>query len=142
MNDPVTSNINASVQKTYEWLASVEHELHDDNRQAAYHALRSVMHALRDRLPAEEATQLAAGLPALLRGIYYEGWSPANKPVKLNKQEFLNRIQSSYTGPGALNPLRCTAAVFAVLQKRIGAGEIDDVRGILPRDIAELWPHA
>jgi uncharacterized protein (DUF2267 family) len=142
MNDPIASNINASIQKTYEWLASVEHELHDDNRQAAYHALRSVMHALRDRLPAEEATQLAAGLPTLLRGVYFEGWSPANKPEKLNKQEFLNRIQSSYTGPGALNPLRCTEAVFAVLQQRIGSGEIDDVRSILPRDIAELWPHS
>jgi uncharacterized protein (DUF2267 family) len=142
MNDPVTSNINASIQKTNEWLVSVEHELHDDNRQAAYHALRSVMHVLRDRLPADEAAHLAAGLPALLRGIYYEGWSPANKPEKLNKQQFLDRIQSSYSGPGALNPLRCATAVFAVLQQRIGAGEIGDVRSILPREIEELWPKA
>jgi uncharacterized protein (DUF2267 family) len=142
MNDPVASNINSSLQKTTEWLTCVEHELHDDNRQSAYHALRSVMHALRDRLPAVEAAHLAAGLPMLLRGMYYEGWSPANKPEKLNKQEFLDRIQESYSGPGGLTPLRCATAVFAVLQQRIGMGEIGDVRGILPRDIGELWPNS
>ncbi|MEI6818232.1 MAG: DUF2267 domain-containing protein [Verrucomicrobiota bacterium] len=141
MNDPVTANINASMQKTSEWLASVGDELHDDNRQAAYHALRSVMHTLRDRLTPEEASHLAAGLPAFLRGIYYEGWSPSNKPEKLDRQQFLDCVQASYSGPGALDPLRCTKAVFAVLQDRIGSGEIGDVRSILPRGIEELWPH-
>jgi len=140
MNDPVTANINASMQKTSEWLISVEEELHATNRQAAYQALRSVMHALRDRLTVEEAAHLAAGLPSFLRGVYYEGWSPTNKPEKLDRQQFLDCVQASYAGPDAIDPVRCTKAVFAVLQQRIGSGEIDDVRSILPRDIDALWP--
>lgn len=142
MNDPVTANINASMQKTSEWLISVEEELHDTNRQAAYQALRSVMHALRDRLTVEEAAHLAAGLPSFLRGVYYEGWSPTNKPEKLDRQQFLDCVQASYAGPGAIDPLRCTKAVFAVLQQRIGSGEIDDVRSILPREMESLWPSS
>jgi hypothetical protein len=140
MHDPVTANINASMQKTSEWLVSVEEELHDSNRQAAYQALRSVMHALRDRLTVEEATHLAAGLPSFLRGVYYEGWSPTNKPEKLDRQQFLDCVQASYAGPSPIDPLRCTKAVFAVLQRRIGSGEINDVRSILPREIEALWP--
>jgi uncharacterized protein (DUF2267 family) len=142
MSHTITANINASTQKTHEWIASVEHELHDHNPQAAFHALRSVMHALRDRLPANEAVHLAAGLPTHLRGIYYEGWSPSNKPEKLTKQQFLHRIESEYSGPGDLNPLRCATAVFAVLQQHVGSGEIGDIRSILPKEIAELWPQS
>ena len=41
----------------------------------AYLALRTVLHALRDRLTLEEAVQLGAQLPMLVRGFYYEGWT-------------------------------------------------------------------
>ena len=142
MSNTVAASINASTQKTHEWIASVEHELHDPNPQAAFHALRSVLHALRDRLPAVEAAHLAAGLPTHLRGVYYEGWSPSNKPEKLTKQQFLHRIESEQAGPSNLNPLRCATAVFAVLHQHVGSGEIGDIRDILPKEIAELWPKS
>jgi uncharacterized protein (DUF2267 family) len=139
MSDSVTSNINSSVQKTYEWIADVESELHSSSRQEAYHALRSVLHALRDRLTVEEAAHLAAQLPGVLRGVYYESWSPANKPDKLGKHEFLDRIKGEYAAAGHADPHRCATAVFAVLRKRISAGEIQDIRSMLPKDIQELW---
>ena len=44
-----------------------------DDRQDAYRAVRGVLHTLRDRLPVEESAQLAAQLPTLLRGVFYEG---------------------------------------------------------------------
>lgn len=140
MTDPVTRNFNASTQKTYEWLKDVERELSTDDRQMAYHALRGVLHALRDRLTPEEACNLAEQLPTMLRGIYYEGWSPANKPVKMNKREFLDRIaELMATAPNGLDPGRCVPAVFHVLQERIAPGEIADVRGALPKDFAGFW---
>jgi uncharacterized protein (DUF2267 family) len=139
MSDPVTRNINSAVQKTYEWLVDVEQELHTDDRQVAYHALRAVFHALRDRLPVEEAAHLAAELPVLLRGLYYEGWRPSHKPEKLDCEEFLARVAAGYGASPALDPLRLTHAVLTVLDKRVVVGEMNDVRGALPKDFMELW---
>jgi uncharacterized protein (DUF2267 family) len=142
MSDPITRNFNASLQKTFEWLKDVEDALSSDDRPTAYHGLRAVLHALRDRLPPVEACELAAELPSLLRGIYFEGWSPVGKPEKMDKQEFFERVKK-LAGPtsGDLNPARCVPAVFGVLQKRIAAGEINDIRGVLPNQFAELWPE-
>jgi uncharacterized protein (DUF2267 family) len=112
MSDSVTRNINSSVQKTYEWLVDMEGELLTADRQIAYHALRSVLHALRDRLSPNEASDLAAQLPTYLRGVFYEGWKPANKPEKFNLDEFLNRVASNYDAALPAEPLRFTEAVL------------------------------
>lgn len=140
MSDSVTRNINSAVQKTYEWLVDVEQELHTDDRQVAYHALRAVLHALRDRLPVEEAAHLASELPILLRGLYYEGWRPSHKPEKLDRDEFLARVAETYDASPTFDPLWLTHAVLAVLDKRVAAGEMSDIRGTLPKDFIELWP--
>lgn len=141
MSDPVTRNFNATLQKTYEWLQDVANALPFGDRQTAYHALRSVLHTLRDRLPAEEACDLAAELPTLLRGIYFEGWSPANKPVKMNEIEFLSLLEKRLeAGAVGLIAETCASAVFEVLHQRISAGEISDVRSALPHEYQDLWP--
>jgi uncharacterized protein (DUF2267 family) len=140
MSDSVTRNINSSIQKTYEWLVDMEDELLTADRQIAYHALRSVLHALRDRLSADEAADLAAQLPTYLRGVFYEGWRPADKPEKFKLDEFLDRIATTYDATLPAEPLRFTEAVLAVLEKRISTGEMHDIRSTLPNDIRQLWP--
>jgi uncharacterized protein (DUF2267 family) len=45
-------------------------------------ALRGVLHALGDLLTPDETAELAARLPTLIRGFFYEGWHPATKPLK------------------------------------------------------------
>jgi uncharacterized protein (DUF2267 family) len=43
---------------------------------------------------AGEAADLAAQLPTLLRGAYYEAWRPAAVPVKhRGKADFLSRVE-------------------------------------------------
>jgi uncharacterized protein (DUF2267 family) len=63
-----------TVQKTHIWLNEIMDELGwEDNWHRAYLALRTVLHELRDHLTTEEATDLGAQLPMLVRGFYYEG---------------------------------------------------------------------
>jgi len=71
-------------------------ELQSEDRQLAYAALRATLHALRDRLTVEEAVQFGAQLPMLLRGMYYEGWTPSGKPLQEDREEFLAHIQEHF----------------------------------------------
>ncbi len=62
-----------TIQKTNILLKTIETELDwIHHRNWSYAALRSVLHVLRDRFAIQEATQLAAQLPLLVNGIYYE----------------------------------------------------------------------
>jgi uncharacterized protein (DUF2267 family) len=47
-----------TVHKTNSWLKEVMQEIHRDDRRKAYLALRSTLHALRDRLTVEEVHSL------------------------------------------------------------------------------------
>jgi hypothetical protein len=47
--------LDRTVQETNVWLRIVAEQLHFEDRQHAYIALRAVLHALRDRLPPEVA---------------------------------------------------------------------------------------
>jgi uncharacterized protein (DUF2267 family) len=143
MSDPITRNFDASMQKTFQWIDDCGQALLADDRQTAYHALRGVLHALRDRLMPDEACDLAAELPSMLRGMYFEGWRPSNKPLKMNRQEFLEQVKSEVCQISwDLDPEHCVSAVFGVLQKHIAAGEISDIRGTMPKQFQELWPAA
>jgi uncharacterized protein (DUF2267 family) len=128
----------ATVQKTNLWLKDLMQELHMEDKQKAYLALRAVLHALRDRLTVVEVAQLGAQLPMLVRGFYYEGWDPTGKPLKVRHQEeFLAQIGQEVSGD---SPARLASAVFALLARRISDGEIEDVKHVLPAELRNLWP--
>jgi uncharacterized protein (DUF2267 family) len=130
-----------TVHKTNSWLKDVMQEIHRDDRRKAYDALRATLHALRDRLTVEEVAQLGAQLPILIRGFYYEGWDPTRKPVKLrDREEFLGRVAEEFRTDDTLNPELIARAVFKVLSNRVTAGEIEDVKHVLPKEIRSLWP--
>jgi len=129
------------VQKTNSWLKELMLELHWHDRRKAYLAMRATLHALRDRLTVEEAAQLAAQLPMLIRGFYYEGWNPTGKPLKIrDKEEFLGLVEQELRGSERIDPERVARAVFKVLSDRVTEGEIEDVKHLLPAEIRELWP--
>ncbi len=132
--------IEKTVQKTYEWLKEIEEELETDNRHFAFQSLRAVLHVLRDRLPLQEASNLANQLPLLVRGVYFETWNPSLLPIKDRKlEEFLARIPIYFPKEDILDPERLVRGVFNVLKKHVSKGEIDDIRANFPTALKKLW---
>jgi uncharacterized protein (DUF2267 family) len=134
--------IEATVHVTNTWLRELMDELGWTDRHRAYHALRVVLHTLRDRLTVAEAVDLGAQLPMLLRGLFYEGWTPAGKPLKVRQREaFLAPIAEAFRDDPEVYPEAVAWAVFKVLQRHVSPGEISDVRHVLPASIRALWPE-
>jgi hypothetical protein len=87
--------IDESVQQANIWFNEVDYRTGWDNKQRSYRLLRAVLHALRDHMNADEAAQLSAQLPILIRGIYYEGYDPSKTPVT-------ERSRRGFRGAGAV----------------------------------------
>lgn len=137
------SVFDTTIQKSNLWLKDVMELLDWDQKQMAYDALRTVLHALRDRLSVEEVAQLGAQLPMLIRGIYYEGWHPTRKPERMRHQkEFLDRIQQGFKTDEPVDSEAVVRAVFAVLENHVSAGEIKGIEAVLSTELKELWPCA
>jgi uncharacterized protein (DUF2267 family) len=140
MSTATLSAFDSTLHKTNVWLKDVMEELRWDDFQRAYRALRAVLHALRDRLPMEEATDLGAQLPMLVRGFYYEGWSPRHTPVLEHKlEQFLQHIEDQFRGDPHADAEQIARAVFHTLDKHVTAGELQDVKRNLPEAVRALW---
>ena len=134
--------IESTVHTTNAWLKELVEELGWHDRERAYHAMGAVLHALRDRLTVAESANLGAQLPAMIRGLYYEGWNPSGMPVKdRRKEDFLAHITAACRGHADIHPEGIAWAVFRVLQNHVSAGEIGDVKHVLPVEIRSLWPE-
>ena len=131
-----------TMQKTQVWLNDLMQELDWEKKpHKAYLALRTVLQTLRDRLTPEEAVQLGAQLPMLVRGFYYEGWTLKDKPHKeRHKEQFLDHVREAFPRDVTVNPQQVVRAVFRVLQRNTSPGEIDDVKHLMPKPLRELWP--
>lgn len=121
------------------WLGDVMGETGWDAHRA-YAALRAVLQVLRDRLTADEAADLGAQLPLLLRGLYYDGWRPTAHPLKYrHKQDFLERVAQRCPGLTEDEREAAARAVFKLLARRVTGGEIAQVKDQLPADVRALW---
>ena len=128
-----------SLETTREWLQAVQEQMGLDDEQRAFRVLRAVLQTLRDRLTVEEAAQFAAQLPMLLQGVYYHGWTPTGKPLKIrSRQEFLGKVAEGLMRQH--DPEEACRTVFRVLEEKMPGGVIEDVKRILPEPIRDLWP--
>jgi uncharacterized protein (DUF2267 family) len=129
----------ATMQKTNRMIKAVEERFGWADAQKAYLALRAVMHTLRDRLTPEHAAGLAAQLPIMVRGIYFEGWKPSAVPRKMNKDEFVGEVERQ------INPMEydqpteeIIKGVVAVVQDYTDPNEVRKVKATLPSDLKNM----
>jgi uncharacterized protein (DUF2267 family) len=129
-----------TVQETNLWLKAIMEGLHTDDRHLAYLALRATLHALRDRLGPENAVHLAAQLPMLVRGLYYEGWRLAASQTKeRTRADFLEHLRSELPRGSAIDANVAARAVFGVMWEKLDLGEVGKVIDHLPPELKDLW---
>lgn len=130
-----------TVQETNLWLKDVMERLSTEDRHHAYSSLRAVLHALRDRIGPESAAHLGAQLPMLLRGLYYEGWDPTDKPTKERHEEaFLAHIARELPRAEEGEVEQAPLAVLDVLSKHVDRGAAVKIAVMFPSELRKFWP--
>jgi len=133
-----------TIQLTNIWLKDLMEDLGWEDRHRAYLGLRLTLQSLRDHLSVDEAAQLGAQLPMLVRGFYFEGWHPAHKPLKdRSVKAFLKGIEQGFHQNPTDEPIRVgevVVAVFRLLDQRLSEGQAESVRKSLPKHLRHLWP--
>jgi len=128
-----------TVQKTQKWLDEIVEQGPFEDAEQAYTGLRAVLHALRDRLVPGEAMNLGAQLPMLVRGFYFEGWKPDQTPTReRDPDSFVEHVRGELAGT-TVDPAAAIQAVFGLLERKVTAGEIEEVKHMLPREILETF---
>lgn len=142
MSDMGLQVVDRSVHQLNEWLNEINTEMGGD-KQHAYHILRGVLFALRDRLPTDDAIHLSAQLPLVVRGIYWESYRAGDKPEKARTQnQFLDQVSQHFKDGVEVDTERAVRTVFAILEEHLDHNEIEKVRHLLPADVQELTRKA
>ena len=127
-------------QVVAEWLNLLQQDLGWPDRSRAYLLLRATLHAIRDFLSVDEAADLSAQLPLLIRGIFFDGWVPAKTPAKARSvDDFLDRVTNAFSGDPLAEPDVAVAAVFSVLRRQISPGEYQQVAWAMRKPLRDLW---
>lgn len=128
-----------TLHTTNTWLKEIMEALGSD-RHVAWHALGSVLRALRDRIPLELSAHLSAELPLLIRGLYYDRWHPATTPKRYRSlDEFLERIAEDLRSTRPTAAEHAARAVFTVMTHHLPEGQLEKVRHALPEDVRAMW---
>ena len=123
------------LQTAHVWLAEIRTEFGTDDSEFAFRVTRAWLHALRDRLPVIESAHFAAQLPELWRGVYYEGWQPAEVPIRCDRERFVREFAAAARiTPAEVPKVLCT--VSDVLDRRMT--NLEKALAAVPADIRAL----
>jgi uncharacterized protein (DUF2267 family) len=132
------SGLQHSLETTRAWVSEFAGDLgRPGDERYALRVLRAFLHTLRDRLPVDGAAHLAAQLPELLRGIYFEGWRPSETPHRYHDVEtLLDRVAREALLAGRTEAGFAVEAGTRLLTRHISTGEMDKIRAVLPHRVA------
>jgi uncharacterized protein (DUF2267 family) len=131
--------IDRTVAKTYDWLREVTRRAELNDLHRSYQVLRAVLHALRDRVEPDVAAHVAAQLPLLVRGMFYEGWDPSRTPVRMSLSEFVDRVEADAGLKGTSRAEDAARSVIALCWDELGQGTLDHLIAVLPTEFAVLF---
>ena len=95
---------------------------------------------MRDVLPRDEAVYVGAQMPALLRGLYYEGWHPGARGTAKSRNAFFERIHDGVHRDPAIDAEQVARAAFALLAARMPAAELEDAKAATPKLCTAFGP--
>jgi uncharacterized protein (DUF2267 family) len=131
-----------TVQLTHIWINDLDQQLGWNNKARSYRLLKATLHAIRDWLQVNEAADLGAQLPGLLRGAYYEQWRPAATPAKQRSMnDFIAHVNRNFIKDPVPDMPQAVMEVCRLLNRKISAGEIGDIQHAMPEEIRNLWPE-
>ncbi len=135
------SQLEIAVSETEHWVNDMARQLGWHSREKAYKSLVAALHAMRDCLPWDEAVQIGAYLPILLRGLYYEGWHPTARCLPLTTRDmFLERISDALHQEPGIDAELVARAVFSLLAQRLPASELEGIKTVTPKELHAFWP--
>ncbi|HXU82986.1 MAG TPA: DUF2267 domain-containing protein [Polyangia bacterium] len=121
------------------WIKDMMAELGTTDGHKAMHALRAGLQSLRDRLSVDQAAQLSAQLPLIIRGMFFEGWDPSGTPLRIrHRAEFLALVRDKYAPREDLAAEDILRSLFRVLDRHIAAGEVGHLMVTLPEDLTAI----
>lgn len=131
-----------TIQTTHVWLNDIMDPL-DVDRHVAWRILGAVLQTLRDRLPVELAAHLGSQLPLIVRGAYYDQFTPARQPSDCDTPEaFVATVAERLSDVPPVDADDAVATVFTVLDRHLSEGQMTKVRHALPRGVRMAWDGA
>lgn len=135
------SQFEIAVSETEHWVNDTAQQLGWHSREKAFESLIATLHAMRDCLPWDEAVQVGACLPPLLRGFYYDGWHPTARFLPLKTRDlFLERIHDALHQEPGIDAELVARAVFSLLARRLPASELEGIKTVTPKELHAFWP--
>ena len=117
----------------------------DVDRNRASRITRAVLHALRDRIPPNDAVEFAQGLPMALKGIFFDRYDLSDVPVIIRHPDAFFDFICSKDGDSAYRDFpdrqaveEALRAVFRVLERTMDYGQVKQVKHMMNREIVSL----
>lgn len=131
-----------TIQTAHVWLNEIIDRLGCD-RSVAWRVLGSVLRAVRDCLRADVSAHLGSQLPLIVRGLFYDQFSPERQPGGCGTPQEFNEIVAHALGNiEAVDPGEAILVVFSVLERHISDGQLAKIRHALPRGARMAWDGA
>jgi uncharacterized protein (DUF2267 family) len=117
----------------------------ETNRNRAARITRAVLHAIRDRLPPDDAIQFAQGLPMVLKGVFIDRYDVSKTPIVIRSREDFIEFVRSKAGPSAAidfptsqSVINALQSVFFVLERNMSYGQVWQIKKSLNMELVNL----
>lgn len=140
-------NFDKYAQEGNTYLNNLASEIgHADDKDRVATLLKSVLHALRDRITVKGSLNLIAQLPSFLKTVYVENWKYQENIERLKtKEEFLGKVEENQHQYGEQDfdwnqsTEELVGVVLSSLSNYVSEGEIEHITAQLPEDISDYF---